>query len=101
MRLALVQQKATSDKAANVARGQLNVRGTIVGTNFSGLVVVDLGPGIVMQKTELKSATEITVRFSVGPEAAVGARTITVFSEGGEAVSSAVLVLITSLLTGS
>jgi PKD repeat protein len=83
---------------ASVVRGQLNVRGAILGTNFSGVVIVNLGPGIIIQKTELKSSTEISVKFSVDANAEVGPRTISVLTQGGSAVSNTALSVADNLL---
>lgn len=74
-----------------VARGEENVRGKIAGTNFTGIVVVDLGAGIQLTKTALNSSTEIAVRFNVSGSADPGARTIRVITSGGTATNSTVL----------
>ncbi len=74
----------TSITPALVYPGQTNVRGTITGTGFVGIGAVDLGPDIQILKTNLISNTEITVRFTVGPNAAPGPRMITVTTFSGQ-----------------
>jgi PKD repeat protein len=63
--------------------GQTNVKGTIMGTNFTGFGAVNLGPGIEILKTKLISSTEITVRFTVPADAASGPRTVSVSTLAG------------------
>ena len=63
--------------------GQTNVKGTIMGTNFTGFGAVNLGPGIEILKTKLISSTEITVRFTVQSDAPSGPRTVSVSTLAG------------------
>ena len=74
----------TSITPALVFPGQTNVRATITGTGFVGIGAVDLGPDIQIIKTNLISTTEITVRFTVGANAAPGPRMITVTTFSGQ-----------------
>ena len=56
----------------SVARGQSDIQGIITGTNFNGVVTVNLGSSISIQETTGVSATEIHVRFSVSANAQAG-----------------------------
>ncbi len=69
---------------SEVFPGQANVRATIVGTNFVGFGAVDMGPGIEIIRTRLISSTEISIRFTVQPNAAAGPRTISVSTLAGK-----------------
>ena len=73
----------SSINPAQVFPGQTNVRATIVGTNFTGFGAVNMGPGIEILKTKLISNTEISIRFTVEPNAAPGPRTISVSTLAG------------------
>jgi PKD repeat protein len=85
------QPTITGFTPAEVSRGSQNISGHILGTNFVGIVVVNLGPGITIKDTVLKSSTEIVVKFSVNPGAASGTQTITVVTSAGQATNSAAL----------
>ncbi|HEY7160708.1 MAG TPA: PKD domain-containing protein [Acidobacteriota bacterium] len=74
-----------------VNAGQQNVQGQINGTNLSGVVSVDLGPGIKILNMSGVSSTEIDVMFSVDRNASPGMRTITVSTVAGSATSSSLL----------
>src|SRR5262245_60871110 len=74
----------TSITPALVYPGQTNVRGTIDGTGFVGIGAVDMGPDLQLIITNLISTTEITIRFSVGPNAAPGPRTVSVTTFSGQ-----------------
>lgn len=74
-----------------VNTGQQNVHGQINGTNLSGVVTVDLGPGIRVLNTSGVSSTEIDIIFSVDRNASPGLRTITVSTVAGSATSSSML----------
>jgi PKD repeat protein len=74
-----------------VNTGQQDVHGQITGTNFNGIVTVDLGPDIRILNTTGVSSTEITVVFSVDRNAAPGIRTIKVSTLAGTATSSSLL----------
>ena len=69
-------------------RGQQNVNGLITGTNFKGIVAVDLGSGVQILSTVVNSSTEIAVKFNVNADAPSGPRTIRVSTLGGIAQSS-------------
>jgi PKD repeat protein len=73
----------SSINPAQVFPGQTNVRATIIGTNFTGFGAVNMGPGIEILKTKLISSTEISIRFTVQPNAAPGPRTISVSTLAG------------------
>lgn len=77
---------------ATVSRGAQNVAGTIQGSNLSGIVSVDLGPGITVQQKS-STATEITIKFSVANDAPAGAHTISVSTSGGTATSTTVFTV--------
>jgi PKD repeat protein len=81
----------TSITPTLVYPGQTNVRGTITGTGFVGIGAVDLGPDIQILKTTLVSSTEITVRFTVGANAAPGPRMIIVRTLTGQGQLDGVL----------
>lgn len=74
-----------------VNAGQRNVDGHITGQNLTGVVSVDLGPGISIHSTSSISSTEISVIFSVAANASPGPRTIRVSTSAGEATSSSLL----------
>src|SRR5262245_30074147 len=74
-----------------VNTGQQDVHGQINGTNFSGVVTVDLGPGIKVLNTTGVSSNEIDVIFSVDRNAPAGLRTITVSTLAGSTTSSSIL----------
>jgi PKD repeat protein len=76
---------------AVVDAGQQDVHGQINGTNFNGVVSVDLGAGIHILNTTGVSSTEIAVVFSVDRNASPGLRTITVSTLTGSATSSSLL----------
>jgi PKD repeat protein len=81
---------------AEVFLGQQNVNGQITGTNFSGVVAVDLGAGIKIENVEGIDATLIKVKFSVSNDAPSGPRTITVANAGGKTSNSSVLSVATN-----
>lgn len=83
---------------SSVVRGQTNVRSQITGTNFTGVVVVDIQPGITVQKTTLVSSTQINVRFLVAPDAPVGPVRVSVFTTGGSASHEGLLNIQENLL---
>ena len=74
-----------------VNAGQQDVHGQINGTNFTGVVTVDLGPDITILNTTSVSSTEVAVIFSVHPNASPGLRTIRVSTVAGVAMSSSLL----------
>jgi PKD repeat protein len=74
-----------------VNTGQQDVHGQINGTNFGGVVKVDLGPGIRVLNANGVSSTQIDVIFSVDRNASPGLRTITVSTVAGSATSSSIL----------
>jgi PKD repeat protein len=74
-----------------VNSGQQDVHGQITGTNFNGIVSVDLGAGIKVRNTTSVSSTEIAVIFSVDRNASPGLRTITVSTVAGSVTSSSLL----------
>jgi hypothetical protein len=76
---------------AQVSRGQQNVNGLITGTNFNGIVAVDLGSGIQILDTVVNNSSEISVRFNVNQDAPSGIRTIKVTTLGGVAESATAL----------
>lgn len=77
----------------SVARGQSDIQGIITGTNFNGVVTVNLGSSISIQETTGVSATEIHVRFSVSGNAQAGPQTITVSNLKGQVTSSSMLTI--------
>ncbi|PWT89417.1 MAG: hypothetical protein C5B54_08965 [Acidobacteria bacterium] len=77
-------------KPAEATAGQADVTAHIIGTNFTGIVVVDLGPGIDMKHTTLMSPTKIEVVFSVRPDATPGPRQVMVTSTSGTGESDTV-----------
>src|SRR5262249_49137721 len=79
----------TGMSPAQVSRGQRNVQGTITGTNFTGIIVVNLGDGMDIKQTTLNSSTQISVVFNVSDTAAPGPRTIQVAASGGTTSSAA------------
>ena len=76
-----------------VNRGDQNITGHITGSNFSGIVAVDLDAGIQILETKIVSSTEIEVRFSVGDNAPGGKRTVRVTTLRGTASSTDVLAV--------
>jgi PKD repeat protein len=74
--------------------GQANVNGTIRGTNYKGIVAVDLGGDIQIHSTNIVNPTELSVVFSVNSNATPGPKTVRVTTlkgtaslEGGLSVS--------------
>ena len=74
-------------KPAQAVRGAQGIEAKIIGTNFTGIVAVNMGDGIVLQDTELVSPTKISVKFSVKADAAPGPRKVTVMTSGGSVQS--------------
>lgn len=66
--------------------GQENVQGTIRGTNYKGIVAVDMGGDIRILDTSIVNPTELTVHFSVRSDAAPGPKTVRVTTLKGAAV---------------
>ncbi len=76
---------------AQVNQGDQNVTGHIIGSNFAGIVAVDLDIGIRIQQTRIISSTDLEVVFSVNTDAPAGKRTIRVSNLEGVATNSDVL----------
>jgi len=74
-----------SVKPAQVSQGEANVKGKIQGTNFVAPLAVSMGEGIKISNTEILSATEISILFSVSENAAPGARKVQVANSRGMA----------------
>ncbi|MCI0415238.1 PKD domain-containing protein [bacterium] len=66
--------------------GQENVQGQIRGTNYKGIVAVDLGGDIRILETNIVNPTELSVRFSVKADATAGPKTVRVTTLKGTAV---------------
>jgi len=73
---------------AQVNQGDQNVTGHIHGSNYSGIVAVDLDAGISIHDTKIISSTEIEVLFSVNGDAPTGKRTIKVTTLRGAATNT-------------
>ena len=69
--------------------GQENVQGQIRGTNYKGIVAVDMGADIRILDTSIVNPTELNVRFSVRSDASAGPKTIRVTTLKGTAVMEA------------
>ena len=76
--------------------GQENVQGVIRGTNFKGIVAVDMGGDIRILDTNIVNPTELSVRFSVKAEATAGPKTVRVTTLKGTAVLEAGLTIDTN-----
>jgi PKD repeat protein len=81
----------TGMSPSRVVAGQQNVKGHITGTNFAGIVAVDLGDGIDIKNTNRVSDTAIDVTFTVHSDAAAGSRTIKVATVDGIASNASIL----------
>lgn len=87
----------TSFSPAEVSIGQRNVEGRIFGSNFAGVLHVELGDGITLHSFDVASATEIRVSFSVDDTTGPGARTILVDAAAGFATVDALLNVLDNL----
>jgi PKD repeat protein len=76
--------------------GQENVQGQIRGTNFKGIVAVDLGGDFRILDTSIVNPTELSVRFSVKADATAGPKTVRVTTLKGTAVLEAGLTIDTN-----
>jgi PKD repeat protein len=76
---------------SSVVPGQQDVTGHITGTNFNGIIAVDLGSGINVKSTDRISATELTVKFSVNSDATPGPRQVRVATPDGIATNDTLL----------
>lgn len=73
----------TSVSPAVAHRGQSDIEGRIFGANLDGMASVSLGDGIDIQQANVVTANELSVLFSVSPDAAPGPRTLTIFAVEG------------------
>ncbi len=73
---------------SQVFRGQTINNGRIIGTNFTGVLVINLGPGIEVREIQGVTPTEIGVRFYVNLDAQPGSRTISINTAAGTATSA-------------
>lgn len=73
-----------------VLRGQ-TIDGQIIGTNFNGVGVVQLGDGINLLGITGVASNQINVRFFVLPNAQPGPRTVSVTTSGGTATTTGML----------
>lgn len=64
-------------------RGQTDIDGRIFGANLDGMSSVSLGDGIDIQQANVVSANELSLLFSVSPDAAPGPRTLTIYAVEG------------------
>ena len=78
----------TSMTPAQVNRGEQNVTGHIQGSNYSGIVAVDLDAGIAIHETKIISSSELEVRFSVNGDAPTGKKTVRVTTLRGAVTNS-------------
>lgn len=76
---------------SQVFLGQTNINGQITGSNFTGIVAVEMGAGINIHKVEGIDSTTIKVKFSVSTNATTGPRTITVTNAAGKTSNSSAL----------
>jgi PKD repeat protein len=77
----------SSMSPSQVNQGDQKVTGHISGTNFSGIVAVDLDAGIAIHDTKIISSTELEVSFSVNADAPTGNRTVRVTTLRGAAIN--------------
>jgi hypothetical protein len=68
--------------------GQQNIEGRIHGSNLNGVMSVDMGEGVRVERFSALSGSEVYVVFSVAREAAPGARKVTLTTSGGVALST-------------
>lgn len=73
----------TSVSPAMAHRGQTDIDGRIYGANLDGMSAVSLGDGIDIQQANVVTANELSLLFSVSPDAAPGPRTLTIFAVEG------------------
>ncbi len=76
---------------AQVSRGEQNVTGHVLGSNFSGIVAVDLDSGIKIHGTRIVNPNDLEVVFSVNADAPSGKRLIRVATPAGVATNSDLL----------
>jgi PKD repeat protein len=74
-----------------VNRGEQNVTGHIQGSNYNGIVAVDLDAGISIHETKIISTSELEVRFSVNGDAPTGKKTVRVTTLRGAVTNSDIL----------
>ena len=91
------QPTIASMTPSQVYRGQTS-DGRIAGTNFTGVLGVNLGAGIDVREISAVTPTELTIRFFVRPDAQPGSRTISVSTGKGSATSSTALSVGTNRL---
>ena len=83
--LTSIQSRPTisSMTPAEVFRGQTVNDARIVGSNFNGILVVNLGDGIEVREIKGVTPTEISIRFFVNLDAQPGPRAISINTAGG------------------
>lgn len=83
--LTSIQSRPTisSMTPSQVFRGQTVNDARIVGTNFSGILVVNLGDGVEVREIKGVTPTEISIRFFVNLDAQPGPRAISINTAGG------------------
>ena len=70
-----------SPQSAN--RGEMDLQGHIYGSNLEGMTSVGLGDGVDIQLATIVSPSEISILFSVSPDAPPGPRAVTLYAPEG------------------
>jgi parallel beta-helix repeat protein len=74
---------------------------TITGTNLTGATAVSFGAGVTVSSFTVNSPTQITVNITVAPDAALGARTVSVTTPAGTAAKADGFTVIQGHLIGT
>jgi chitodextrinase len=82
------QPQITSVTPGSLNPGTAHVEGSIFGKNLNGVISVNLGEGVVIERYSGISSTEIYIFVSVTPDAPPGPRNVSVQTNGGVATSS-------------
>ncbi len=76
----------TATTPSSVARGRQDVDVVVTGTGFLAGATVSFGPDVTVASVTVTSATSLTVRITIAPTAAIGARDVRVTNvDGGTA----------------
>ena len=77
---------------SEVVAGQQDVTAVINGTNFTGIIIVEMGSDITIQKTKALDSTKIRVKFDVSSAAQTGVRPVRVSTGDGVATSEVLTI---------
>jgi len=83
----------TGMNPTSVNPGQSNIEGRIYGTNITGIVNVEMGDGVVIERYSPISSSEFYVVFSVVRGASPGPHEVTLVNTNGNAASAKLLTI--------